>query len=208
MCQQTLKEQLTSILNLTTKGSNENSQLKPFFEANPECLPLFQFQEHHGIVSQLVFKQYQLNTSEKPDFLWFTKTTQKVTCIICEIKGSNVNIFNQDTSFASDFNSAYEQIEARLSLLKGDTKGFLAKFREDLFPEEIKSPTDINSLDVKGILIFGRRFEKGNSKRDQKYADKSNNGIKIFPYDALADARDFGKKIVDLASYSNNRILV
>jgi Domain of unknown function (DUF4263) len=112
---------------------------------------------HQGSEFSAVFRVPELKgagPSYKPDFMWITHSTARITPILIEIEKPSKRWFQQNGRPTADFRDAHDQLNEWRSWFARDANR--AAFRERFL---FTSPYSRGPLEPQFVLIYGRRQE-------------------------------------------------
>ncbi len=160
------------------------SKRERLFEEEPESLPLAFLLNHH-LHFRCLISQFSLDTADKPDFAYLTKSSTKWHFVIVEIKTPSKLLFRSKRSSgilvqSADLTEALSQINTYREFIKRNTSEVLRRI------EPIRKPLGSNGVKFRYVLVIGRdkAIEYDRALRD-RLVTLENEDLKIFTWDSV-----------------------
>lgn len=155
---------------------------------------------HHGSEFSAVFREPELKgdgPSYKPDFMWVTRSTARITPILIEIERPSKEWFKTNGRPTADFRDAHDQLNEWRSWFDRDEN--VALFRKRFL---LGGDYDRRPLDPQFLLIYGRRseFQPGGGHADpenllRKRDSQLRRGEAFMTFDSLRPRYDHSNSI-------------
>lgn len=175
-----LIEEYSNLLDKTL----EEQEYQNFLEKNTQFVPRH-FVQNHGVHMSLVLRKLKISNDMITDFVILSKSSIGWNYILIEIEKPSSRFFKQGSAKVhSDFMDGIKQIKSwQAWFSKPDNK---AHFEAQL--RFIKKPISNTPIEIKYILVTGRRSEYENSE-DKIHTIRSyeSNDFKIMSFDSLSE---------------------
>lgn len=162
----------------------EEKEYQNFLEAHTKFIPRH-FVQNHGVHMSLAIRKLKISNDMITDFVIFSKSSIGWNYILIEIEKPSSRFFKSgSTDVHSDFMGGIKQIKTwQAWFAKPDNK---AHFEAQL--RFIKKPISNTPVEIKYVLVTGRRHEYENSE-DKIHAIRSfeSDNFKIMSFDSLAE---------------------
>lgn len=170
-----------SVLNNDKKNEND---IQNFLEINSELIPTTYHRLGHGVHFSSVISKYPLGNSYVSDLLYLTKSTTRWNIIFIELENQHNKIFCKNLDCTSDFNHALQQIRMWKSYLhdSNNKATLIHNLKNFMSLHEFLN----NPVDIKYLLVYGRRNElENNQDRINIFNQLSNETQTVITYDSL-----------------------
>lgn len=162
----------------------EEKEYQDFLEVNTKFIPRH-FVQNHGVHMSLVLRKLKISNDMITDFVILSKSSTGWNYILIEIEKPSSRFFKSgSTDVHSDFMGGVKQIKSWQSWFsKPENK---AHFEAQL--RFIKKPISNTPVDIKYVLVTGRRSEYEDSE-DKIHTVRSyeSDNFKIMSFDSLSE---------------------